>query len=202
MGQKAVDPMTASSSDVAAGRKRDFDEDAVGSLAALLSMPGYLVRRSKQMSTGRFAENCRDFGITPIQFTALTILRLRPEIDQTELGEIAALDPSTAGDVIARMERRGLVQRHERGQSRVCKLTPQGARLLDQVTPHVVEAQRQLVGSLTAREQAQLLRLLSKMNGVNNLHYSRRGRRPRRHRVLGALDHSQRRRPQKLRGEG
>jgi len=190
-----VDPITASASDPAAGRKRDVERDAVDSLAALLSMPGYLIRRSKQMSTGMFAENCRDFGITPIQFAALTILRLRPEIDQTELGEIAALDPSTAGDVIARLERRGLIQRHERGQSRVCKLTPQGAQLLEQVTPHVVKAQLQLVGGLTAREQTQLLRLLSKMNGVNNLHYSRRGRRPRRHRVLGALDHSQRQRP-------
>jgi DNA-binding MarR family transcriptional regulator len=187
--------MTPSTSDLAAGRKRDLDHDAVDSLAALLSMPGYLVRRSKQMSTGMFTENCRNFGITPIQFAALTILRLRPEIDQTELGEIAALDPSTAGDVIARLERRGLIQRHERGQSRVCQLTPQGARLLQQVTPHVVNAQRQLVGSLTAREQAQLLRLLSKMNGVNNLHYSRRGRRPRRQRLRGSIDHSQRQQP-------
>jgi DNA-binding MarR family transcriptional regulator len=158
-------------------------DHSIATLAAFLSMPGYLIRRSKQTSTGIFAETCKEFGITPIQFAALTILRLRPGIDQTELGEIAALDPSTAGDVIQRLERRGLVQRQEQGQRRVCDLTADGAALLRQVTPLVAAAQRRVFGDLTAREQAQLLRLLSKMNGVSNLHYScpaRRGRRRRR----------------------
>ena len=146
-------------------------------------MPGYLIRRSKQMSTGIFAETCKDFGVTPIQFATLTILRLRPGIDQTELGEIAALDPSTAGDVIARLERRGFVQRQEQGQRRVCNLTAAGATLLAQVTPLVAAAQRRVLGDLTARERGQLLRLLSKMNGVSNLHYTRPAKRGRR-RVL------------------
>jgi DNA-binding MarR family transcriptional regulator len=187
-----VTPVTVSPGGSAAPGKRRRDHEAVDSLAAFLSMPGYLIRRSKQMSTGIFTDNCRQFGITPIQFAALIILRLRPAIDQTELGEFAALDPSTAGDVIARLERRGLLQRHEQGQRRVCELTHEGALLLDQVTPLVANAQRRLVGGLTAREQAQLLRLLSKMNGVSNLYYTRRGRRPRRHRGGVALDHPRR----------
>lgn len=197
-----MDPVTVSRSAPAAARKHRRSDGAVDSLAAFLSMPGYLVRRSKQMSTSIFAENCRPFGITPIQFAALTILRLCPAIDQTELGEIAALDPSTAGDVLARLERRGLVQRHEQGQRRVCDLTTQGALLLDQVTPHVTNAQRLLVGALTAREQAQLLRLLSKMNGVSNLHYTRRRRRPRRHRGVAAPDEPQRQHPGKPQADG
>lgn len=154
-------------------------ETPVVSLAAFLSMPGYLIRRSKQVSTGVFAETCKDFGITPIQFAALTILRFQPDSDQTEIGEIAALDPSTAGDVIQRLERRGLIRRHEDGQRRVCNLTRDGAALLDQVTPLVAQAQRIVLGELTAREQAQLLRLLSKLNGVSNLHYTRTARRGR-----------------------
>jgi MarR family transcriptional regulator, lower aerobic nicotinate degradation pathway regulator len=190
-----MDPVSTSQSARAAARKHRRDEGAIGSLAAFLSMPGYLVRRSKQISTSIFAENCRQFAITPIQFAALTILRLRPAIDQTELGEIAALDPSTTGDVMARLERRSLVRRDEQGQRRVCNLTTQGALLLDQVTPRVAEAQRQLVGALTAREQGQLLRLLSKMNDVSNLHYTRRGRRPRRQRGVAALDHPRRQYP-------
>ena len=158
------------------------NQAAVATVAAFLSMPGYLIRRSKQISTGIFAETCKDFGITPIQFAVLTILRLRPGIDQTELGDIAALDPSTAGDVIQRLERRGLVQRQEQGQRRVCDLTGDGAALADQVTPLVAAAQRRVFGDLTAREQTQLLRLLSKMNGVTNLHYTRPTRRGRRRR--------------------
>jgi DNA-binding MarR family transcriptional regulator len=156
------------------------DRDAVESLAAFLSMPGYLIRRSKQISTSNFMESCREFGITPIQFAALTILRLKQGIDQTELGEIAALDLSTTGDVIQRLERRGLVQRQEQGQRRICGLTVEGLKLLDQVTPRVSAAQRLVFNELTAREQLQLLRLLSKMNGVSNLYYTRPARRGRR----------------------
>jgi len=164
-------------------RKRARAHGAIDSLAAFLSLPGYLIRRSKQMSTGIFTDNCKDFGMTPIQFAALTILRLKPGIDQTELGEIAALDPSTVGDVIQRLERRGLVQRQEQGQRRICDLTGEGSALLGQVTPRVADAQRLVLGDLTTREQAQLLRLLSKMNGVSNLHYTRPARRGRRRRT-------------------
>src|ERR1700730_12956123 len=170
--------MTEAASDQV--RNRGREARVIDSLAAFLSMPGYLIRRSKQRSTNICAETRRAFAITPIPFAVLTILRLKLGTDQTELGEIAALDSSTAGDVIARLERRGLLQRHEQGQRRVCDLTVQGAALLDQATPLVAEAQALVFGGLTARERAQLLRLLSKMNGVTNLHYAppaRRGRR-------------------------
>lgn len=161
-------------------RKSGRDRAGIDSIAAFLSMPGYLIRRSRQMSTSIFTEACKGFVITPIQFAALTILRFKPGIDQTELGEIAALDPSTAGDVVQRLERRGLVQRHGQGQRRICDLTNEGSTLLDQVTLRIADAQRLVFGELTAREQGQLLRLLSKMNGVSNLHYTRRPRRGRR----------------------
>jgi DNA-binding MarR family transcriptional regulator len=177
-----LNPLSLAENASNSARSVVHDEAAVATLAAFLSMPGYLIRRSKQISTGIFAETCKDFGITPIQFAVLTILRLRPGIDQTELGDIAALDPSTAGDVIQRLERRGLVQRQEQGQRRVCDLTGNGAALADEVTPLVAAAQRRVFGDLTAREQAQLLRLLSKLNGVTNLHYTRPPRRGRRRR--------------------
>ena len=166
---------------------RASHDATVNSVAAFLSMPGYLIRRSKQMSTNVFSESCKDFGITPIQFAALTILQFRPGIDQSELGEIAALDPSTVGDVLQRLERRGLVQRQEQGQRRICDLTAQGSALLDQIMPHVAAAQRRLLGALTAREQSQLLRLLSKLNGVSNLHHSRRARRSWRGRIVSGI---------------
>jgi DNA-binding MarR family transcriptional regulator len=178
-----VDHSTVAGASPQSNRDRGRDNAAIDSLAAFLSMPGYLIRRSKQMSTSIFTENCKDFGITPIQFATLSILRFRPGIDQTELGEIAALDPSTVGDVIQRLERRGLLQRQEQGQRRICDLTGEGQALLEQVTPRVAAAQRLVLGDLTAREQAQLLRLLSKMNGVSNLHHTRPARRGRRRRT-------------------
>jgi len=168
----------------ASNRKPEPDKSAIDSLEGFLSMPGYLIRRSRQTSTFIFTESCKDFGITPIQFAAMAILRFKPGIDQTELGEIAALDPSTAGDVIQRLERRGLLQRREQGQRRICDLTDEGLVLLEQVSPLVVAAQSLLLSALTSREQTQLLRLMSKMNGVSNLHHTVRKQRQRWRRAL------------------
>jgi DNA-binding MarR family transcriptional regulator len=181
---RALNQVTLSSASAASDRKRASDDVAVDSLAAFLSMPGYLIRRSKQTSTLIFTETCKDFGITPIQFAAMAILRFRPGIDQTELGEIAALDPSTAGDVIQRLERRKLLQRQEQGQRRICDLTADGLALLEKVSPLVAAAQGLILEALTSREQTQLLRLMSKMNGVSNLHHAAPKMRRRRRRLM------------------
>jgi DNA-binding MarR family transcriptional regulator len=181
---RALNQVTLSSASAASDRKRASDDVAVDSLAAFLSMPGYLIRRSKQTSTLIFTETCKDFGITPIQFAAMAILRFRPGIDQTELGEIAALDPSTAGDVIQRLERRKLLQRQEQGQRRICDLTADGLALLEKVSPLVAAAQGLILEALTSREQTQLLRLMSKMNGVSNLHHATPKMRRRRRRLV------------------
>jgi DNA-binding MarR family transcriptional regulator len=179
-----LNQITLSPSSTTSDRKRVSNDVAVDSLAAFLSMPGYLIRRSKQTSTLIFTETCKDFGITPIQFAAMAILRFRPGIDQTELGEIAALDPSTAGDVIQRLERRKLLQRQGQGQRRICDLTAEGLRLLEKVSPLVVAAQSLILDALTTREQTQMLRLMSKMNGVSNLHYTAHKVRRRRRRLV------------------
>jgi MarR family transcriptional regulator, lower aerobic nicotinate degradation pathway regulator len=141
-------------------------------LADLLSMPGYLIRRSKQITTSAFADACREFAITPVQFAAMSILNARPGVDQTEFGELAGLDASTTGDVIQRLEKRGLLSRSEDGNRRICNLTPDGCDVLDQLRPVVAAAQTRVLAPLTGREQAQLLRLLSKLNGVSNRHYT------------------------------
>lgn len=151
----------------------------------LVSMPGYLIRRSKQNSTGIFMEACKDTGITPIQFAALSILRSRPGIDQTELGDIAGLDPSTAGGVIQRLQRRSLLQRSDKGHRRICHLTSEGAALLKRITPLVAAAQQRILAPLTARERKQLLRLMSKLNGVSNDYYTVPAERRRRRRAGG-----------------
>jgi DNA-binding MarR family transcriptional regulator len=148
-------------------------------LQALLSMPGYLIRRSKQLTTGTFMEACKDLDITPVQFSALAILAAKPGLDQTELGEIAGLDSSTTGDVMQRLEKRALLSRTGNGNRRLCQITPAGQALLERLRPLVARAQSRVMAPLTAREQKQLLRLLSKLNRVTNEHYTAPARKKR-----------------------
>jgi DNA-binding MarR family transcriptional regulator len=165
-----LQPGSADARTSAKGRSQEASGAPDADLSTFLSMPGYLIRRSKQISTSTFMQAAHDSGITPIQFAALAILNALPGIDQTELGEIAGLDASTTGNVLTRLERRKLLDRTGRGTRRLCTLTHRGRQLLKELEPVIAEAQKQILTPLTARERTQLLRLLSKLNGVTN-HY-------------------------------
>ncbi|MBL0422983.1 winged helix-turn-helix transcriptional regulator [Ramlibacter sp. AW1] len=143
----------------------------------LQDMPGYLIRRAKQKTTNCFEPITAGHKLTPQQYAILEATLLHPDIDQNELGERVALDGSTLGDVVVRLEQRGLLQRRVDGRHRRLTLSAQGQALLEQVQPAVERAQQQILHPLTAREREQLLRLLSKLVGVNNRWYSRGTRR-------------------------
>ena len=117
-------------------------------LAALQEMPGHLVRRAHQVSTALFAEECRHFDLTSVQFAALFVLRAAGELDATRLAELIAFDRSTIGDVIERLELKGWIARTGSGDDRrvkLIRLTPgEGA-------PEASGARRQTCAATTIR---------------------------------------------------
>lgn len=152
---------------------------ATDELLAFLGLPGHLIRRSKQKTTMVFMTFLEAFGITPIQYAVLRVLKLCPSIDRAELREIVGLDNSTTGGVVARLQKRGLLVRYNEARRDRATLTPAGQDLLEKVEPLLLQAQEVILHPLTAREQRQLLRLLSKLVGVSTIHYRVPGSRPR-----------------------
>lgn len=140
-------------------------------LLGFLGLPGHLIRRSKQKSTLVFMEFLGSFGVTPIQFAVLRVLELCPDIDRAELRELVGLDNSTTGGVVLRLQKRGLLICHTEGRRQRATLTPAGRALLTEVAPMLARAQQVILAPLTAREQRQLLRLLSKLVGITTIHY-------------------------------
>ena len=51
----------------------------------LLARPGFLIRRLHQLHCALFTEETRDFGITPVQYSLMTALDERGELDQNSL---------------------------------------------------------------------------------------------------------------------
>lgn len=148
-------------------------------LQALHSLAGHLIRRCKQKSTYYFSEVAGKLGLTPVQYAVLAVLHARSGLDQGQIAEQSALDASTASEVVERLEARGFCSTARNGRRRVVELTPEGTRLLEQLKPLVEDIQRETLAPLTPREQAQLLRLMSKLVGADNAHYQPRRRRPR-----------------------
>jgi DNA-binding MarR family transcriptional regulator len=149
-------------------------------LLEMYSMPGHLIRRAKQKTTLTFAPIVRRFNLTPIQYAVLKATSACPGVDQAKLGELVGLDTSTTGEVVARLEQRGLLVRTAEGRRQRVEASRIALMLLDELAPVLAEIQERVMHPLTSKEKDQFLRLLSKMLGISNRHYEPKARSRRR----------------------
>lgn len=134
----------------------------------LKHLPGHLARRFHQISSTLFDLEMSRAGIvlTPVQFAALVEVRDRPGIDQATLAGTIAYDRTTIGGVVDRLVDKGLAERFTDPTDRRCKrlkLTALGLETLSRAEPLVSTSQQELVSSLTAHEQEQLIALMQKV---------------------------------------
>ena len=140
---------------------RPLSDDPARPLA-LADEPGHLIRRAQQIAVSTFHE-VHGRHVTPIQYAILHTLQESPGIDQVTLADLVALDTSTAADIAARLETKGWIRREvmPRRQRRLT-LTDEGQAVLDSLRGGVQTMQATLMGTLTANEQREFLRLLRK----------------------------------------
>ena len=109
----------------------------------IYTQPGHLIRRAYQMVMAVFAEETKGFGITPVQFSALIVIREQPGIDATRVAELIYFDRATIGSVLDRLETKGFILREAGKRDRRTKrlfITPKGMALLKKVerlTPRI-----------------------------------------------------------------
>ncbi len=80
-------------------------------LAGLYAAAGHVIRRCQQIAVAVFMDETKGFSLTPVQYAALVVVRAPPGVDQTRLVELVALDRSTIGNVVERLEAKGLLAR-------------------------------------------------------------------------------------------
>jgi DNA-binding MarR family transcriptional regulator len=124
-----------------------------------------------QIHVGLFAEECRDFDITPIQFAILTVLYSGRALDQITLSTAVGIDRTSGADIIKRLYRRGLVERISSTEDRRAKLvhiTGEGQALVRRMQPHMERAQERLISPLSPAEQGMFNELIGKIIQANN----------------------------------
>ncbi|MGD0186958.1 MAG: MarR family transcriptional regulator [Roseiarcus sp.] len=139
--------------------------------ADLWGRPGFLVRRMHQIHVGLFAEECKNFDITPIQFAILTVLYSGRALDQITLSTAVGIDRTSGADVIKRLVRRGLVERIPSTEDRRAKLvhiTGDGQTLVRRMQPRMERAQERLISPLSPAERAMFNELIGKIIQANN----------------------------------
>ena len=92
--------------------------------------PGFLVRRANQILMSLAEQETAKIGLTPPQHVHLLALGRWGALDQITLGKALGIDRATVGQVVGRLEARGLLQR---------KLDPKDGRV---VVGHVIHAVR------------------------------------------------------------
>lgn len=133
--------------------------------------PGHLIRRLHQISVGIFVQELGEQTATPVQYAALQTVVNQPGIDQRSLARAIALDASTTGGVVDRLEARGLLERraspHDR-RVRLLHATDQGLDVLRDMVPAMLRAQQKILAPLSASQRDQFMALLCHLVAANN----------------------------------
>jgi len=137
----------------------------------LWSRPGYLIRRLNQIHYAIFFEECKEFDITPVQYGLLTALKFSPDLDQNSLGQELGLDRTNVADVLVRLSKRGLVERHRSEEDKrmvLAHLTPEGERITDAMLLAMQRAQDRLLEPLMPQERNAFITMLIRLIDGNN----------------------------------
>ena len=137
----------------------------------IYQQPGHLIRRAHQISTAVFTDEARAFDLTAVQFSALVAVQDQPGIDATRLSDVIYFDRATIGNVLERLEKKGLIERKAGVEDRRTKrvfLTPQGRQIIGQVARKVPQIGERILAPLAAKDRARFIELLVELTGARD----------------------------------
>ncbi|WP_406445273.1 MarR family winged helix-turn-helix transcriptional regulator [Streptomyces sp. NBC_00631] len=136
-------------------------DEAVFATGALL--------RTVQQVHDRLWQELVPGGYTSPQFAVLHRLRMRPGIDQRTLGAALSLDKATVAELLARMDRAGLVAREraaDDARRNALRLTGEGRAAFLNLAPWAAQVQLRLTTALSPDETGRFLHLMRTVAGV------------------------------------
>ena len=126
----------------------------------------YNARRAYLVISATFAERMAVYGIKPVDFSVLSLLEHNPGATSRQLCATLDILPPNFVNIVAGMDRRGLVERRAHPNDRRAlglHLTPSGQQLVAQVEEVVIQLEQDASARLTGRERDTLIRLLQKI---------------------------------------
>jgi DNA-binding MarR family transcriptional regulator len=123
----------------------------------------YLLNQANQAVRSRLEQDLRAIGLTGIQYTVLTIVAARDGISSAELSRRFFVTPQTMNEIVAGLERRGLLARVESPQSRrilTARITPSGSDLLAEADAIADQIEAEAFSHLSNEDFDELRRLL------------------------------------------
>jgi DNA-binding MarR family transcriptional regulator len=129
----------------------------------------YLVKQLELAVRAHLDEVLRPASITPLQYTALTVLERRADLSTAELARNAFVTDQSAADMVGVLDERGLLVRVPDAadrRRRVLRLTDEGRSLLDSLRDEVAGVERRMLSALTPAEADDLRRFVTACRGA------------------------------------
>ena len=136
----------------------------------LQTLVGYNARRAALTVIGLFVPRMADYGLRPVDFSILSVIRHNPGITSKQLCSALNLLPPNLVGKIAALDKRGLLLRHPHptdGRALGLQLTPEGHALMAKAEVTAFELEKEAASALSASERQTLLRLLQKVYSSN-----------------------------------
>jgi DNA-binding MarR family transcriptional regulator len=136
-------------------------------MGLLPSLLGYHLRIAHIAVFQNFSRTVGEAGITPPQLGTLLLVEANPGISQSAVAEALRFDRSTLGQIVDRLEERGLLKRESSARDRrshALALTAAGARLLVTLKELLRVHEAEIAHELSSSERATLLSLLERLH--------------------------------------
>lgn len=115
----------------------------------------YAVKRVELAVRAHLDDLLRPFGITALQYTALTVLERHEGLPAAQLARDSFVTAQSMADMVRTLEKGGLIRRERNSHNRrelLIHLTDAGRQLLAAVADQVAELEERMVSSLTPEE--------------------------------------------------
>lgn len=123
----------------------------------------YVIKQVELALRPHFNAVCADAGLSPAQYTALTVLQRRPDLTSSELARRSFVRAQTMAATIDPLLTAGLVSRTQDPLHRrrmLLRLTELGEARLAEISPRIQAVEELVVAGLDADEQAEFARFL------------------------------------------
>lgn len=140
--------------------------DQVDELRHLETLVGFALRRAQAAVSRSFVETFADLGIRQTQLGVLSVVETNPGLKPSRVGNLLGIKRANIGPLLEELERQGLMRREpsvddRRAQS--LSLTKRGEALIAELHRREAVHEARITAALDARERAQLLALLARV---------------------------------------
>jgi DNA-binding MarR family transcriptional regulator len=116
----------------------------------------YIVGRVNQGIRREMRARLSQFDLSVAEYTTLSVLDARPQLSNAQLSRRALVTPQSMLEILAELERRGLVERHidpDHALILRATLTPEGRDLLKAANPAIEALHDEMFAGMTSRQR-------------------------------------------------